>query len=251
MLTVQPEHRLGVVGRVLIDPARQGQGLGTALMREIVRVGFDRFGLHRLQLAVYDFNTGAIACYERVGFVTEGRLRDSTRGSAGYWTGYLMALLEEEYRNGSEPVADGLVVRRARFADSPVLARLLTDLGYPQDADQTRAQLANWVGDPRGTVLVAESDGSPAGLIAAHAIPYLERPGSFARVVALAVDPEHRRSGVGRRLLAAVEAWAKEFGCRDVEITSSRAREDARAFYQAAGFVDLCERAARFKRPLT
>lgn len=91
----------------------------------------------------------------------------------------------------------GLVVRRARFADAPVLARLLTDLGYPQAADQTRAQLANWVGDPRGTVLVAESDGSPDGLIAAHAVPYLERPGAFARVVALAVDPEQRRYGVG------------------------------------------------------
>ncbi|MGN6870137.1 MAG: GNAT family N-acetyltransferase [Solirubrobacteraceae bacterium] len=248
MLTIQSEHRLGVVGRVLIDPARRGEGLGTGLMYEIVRVGFDELGLHRLQLGVYDFNLGAIACYERVGFVIEGRMRDSTRGSTGYWSGYLMALLEPEYRAHADQPR--VLVRPARFADAPALAHLLTELGYPQDAEQTLAQLAAWAGDPRGTVLVAEPDRSPAGLIAAYANRHMERPGSFVRVVALAVDPTRQRSGLGRRLLAAVEAWAADLGCREIEITSSRHRADAHAFYRALGFTDLCDRSARFKRPL-
>ena len=97
MLTIHPDHRLGVIGRVLIDPGQRGSGLGVALMREIVRVGCDEVGLHRLQLAVYDFNAAAIACYQRVGFVVEGRLRDATLGSGGYWNAYVMALLESEY----------------------------------------------------------------------------------------------------------------------------------------------------------
>jgi RimJ/RimL family protein N-acetyltransferase len=251
MLTIQPDHRLGVIGRVLIDPARRGGGLGIALMEEVAAVAFDQFGLHRLQLGVYEFNAGAIACYQRVGFVIEGRLRDSTRGSTGYWNGYVMALLKPEYRARRAPESGGLTVRPARLADAPALAHLLTELGYPQDAEQARAQLAAWAGDPRGTVLVAESDGSPAGVAAAHAVPYLERPGSFARVVALAVDRARRRSGVGRQLLAAVEAWALSLGCRDIEITSSRTRDDAHAFYDSLGFVDLCDRSARFKRPLS
>jgi RimJ/RimL family protein N-acetyltransferase len=251
MLTVQPEHRLGVIGRVLIDPARRGEGLGSALIQEIVRVGFDALGLHRLQLGVYDFNLGAIACYERAGFVIEGRMRDSTRGSAGYWSGYLMALLEPEYRALGDPEPGDVLVRRARFADAPALARLLTELGYPQEPEQAQAQLGMWAGDPRGIVLVAESDGSPAGLVAAYANRYAERPGSFARVVALAVDPARRRSGVARRLLGAIEVWAAGLGCRDIEITSSRHRDDAHRFYEALGFVDVCESSARFKRPLS
>lgn len=250
MLTMQPDHGLGVIGRVLIDPSRRGAGLGTALMHEIVRVGFERFGLHRLQLAVYDFNTGAIGCYERAGFRIEGRLRDSTRASTGYWNAYVMALLEPEYRKRAEAKPGDVVIRAARFADAPALARLLTELGYPQDAEQARSGLSAWAGDASGIVLLAESEGSPAGVIAAHVIPYLERPGSFVRVVALAVDRQRRRSGVGRRLLAAVEAWATELGCRDIEIMTARGRDDARVFYEALGFVDQCDRSARFKRPL-
>ncbi|HET6869943.1 MAG TPA: GNAT family N-acetyltransferase [Solirubrobacteraceae bacterium] len=150
-----------------------------------------------------------------------------------------------------DPEPDGMLVRRVRFADAPALARLLTELGYPQEAEQTHAQLVEWAGDPRGTVLVAESDGSPAGFVAAYATRYMERPGSVARVVALAVDPTRRRSGLGRRLLAAIEAWAAGLGCHDIEITSSRRRDDAHAFYRALGFVDVCDRSARFKRPLS
>jgi GNAT superfamily N-acetyltransferase len=97
---------------------------------------------------------------------------------------------------------------------------------------------------------LAELGGDPAGVIGAYAVPYLERPGSFVRVVALAVDPRHRRSGVGRALLGAVETWAGGLGCREIEITSRRTRDDAHAFYRALGFTDLCERSARFKRPL-
>lgn len=250
MLTVQPDHGLGVIGRVLVDPSRRGAGLGTALMREIVRIGFDRLGLHRMQLAVYDFNAAAIACYQRAGFVIEARLRDSTRGSAGYWSSYIMALLEPDYRAQPGPAGDGVVVRSARFTDTPALARLLTELGYPQDREQAEAQLTQWVGNPRGTVLVADHDGACAGFIAAHAIPYFHRPGSFARVVALAVDRDRRRSRVGRQLLTAAETWAAERGCREVEITSSRSRDEAHAFYRALGYVDVCDRSARFRRAL-
>jgi GNAT superfamily N-acetyltransferase len=161
-----------------------------------------------------------------------------------------MALLEPEYRAQGHRAPRAVLVRRARFADARVLARLLTELGYPQEAEQTRAQLAAWAGDPRGTVLIAESDGSPAGVVAAYATRRLERPGSFARVVALAVDPARRRSGLGRRLLTAVETWAAELGCHEIEITSSRHRDAAHAFYRSLGFVDQCDRSARFRRPL-
>jgi len=250
MLTIWPPHSFGVIGRVLIDPACRGGGLGTALMREVVRIGFDELGLHRLQLAVYDFNTPAIACYQQAGFVIEGRLRDSLKASDGYWNAYVMAMLEDDYRAARSHQSGPVVIRPARFADAGALAHLLTELGYPQDAEEARTQLGLWVGDPRGTVLVAELDGAPAGVIAAHVLPHFGRAGSFVRVLALAVDSKSRRAGVGRRLLAAVEEWAAGLGCRDIELTSRRTRADAHAFYVALGFEDVSGRSALFRRSL-
>jgi RimJ/RimL family protein N-acetyltransferase len=248
MLTIWPPHRFAVIGRVLIDPARRGSGLGTALMREAVRTCFDELGLHRLQLAVYDFNTPAIACYQQVGFVIEGRLRDSLKASDGYWTAYVMAMLEDDYRAARSQRFGALEIRPARLSDAAALAHLLTELGYPQDAERARAQLGLWAGDPRGTVLVADVDGAPAGVIAAHVVPSFGGRGPFVRVVALAVDSTRRRARVGGRLLAAVEEWAAVMDCSDIEVTSRRSRDDAHAFYRAHGFEDVTDRSARFWR---
>jgi RimJ/RimL family protein N-acetyltransferase len=249
-LEVQPHHRSGQIGRVLIAPPHRGRGLGSALMGELVTYSFDELRLHRLQLGVYTFNAAAIAAYERAGFVVEGELRDLTRSSTGYWNGFVMGMLESDRRPAAAPAPDGCVIRAARQADRHQLAELLTQLGYPQDESQVSQRLLAWTGKAAGTVLVAELDGSPAGVIAVHRVPYFERPGAFARIVALSVDGRRRRGGIGRRLVLAAEEWAAARGCVDIEVTSRRVRHDAHRFYAALGYDDQCRRSGRLKRAL-
>ena len=52
-----------------------GRGVGSALLRAALRWAAAR-GLHRVELTVMAHNTRAIALYERVGFVLEGRSRE-------------------------------------------------------------------------------------------------------------------------------------------------------------------------------
>ncbi len=99
-------------------------------------------------------------------------------------------------------------------------------------------------------MLVAERDGNVVGFVAVHALPYIERSGYFARVTGLAVDPDRLRAGIGRQLLDAAEEWAASHDCHEVEITSSRSRTAAHAFYRDLGYDDVCDRSARFKRDL-
>jgi GNAT superfamily N-acetyltransferase len=54
----------------------------------------------------------------------------------------------------------------------------------------------------------------------------------------------------GRELLEAAESLVRELGCSDVEITCSRSRGAARAFYADRGYEDVCRSNARFKRAL-
>ena len=93
------------VCRVLVgDPAYRGRGVGTVMMEKIVEIGFCRLDLHRIELAVFDFNTSAIRCYEKVGFVKEGHLRECRKADDGYWSFYIMAILRREWESSrNEP----------------------------------------------------------------------------------------------------------------------------------------------------
>ena len=42
--------------------------------------------------------------------------------------------------------------------------------------------------------------------------------------------------GIGRRLLEAVEEWARAEGCAGVRLVSGASREGAHAFYRSCGY---------------
>jgi RimJ/RimL family protein N-acetyltransferase len=249
-LQVTARHRLGLIGRVMVAPNRQGRGRGTALMREVVRHGFDELGLHRLQLTVYAFNSPALAVYRNAGFTVEGRLPDAALGAEGFWTALIMGMLESDPRPSGPADATGWTVRDARAGDRRQVAPLLTQLGYPQDEAQAGERLAAWSTDPGSAVLVAERARVLGGLVAVTRVPYFERPGAFARIVALAVAEAHRQRGLGRALMGAAEAWAARNGCADMEVTSARSRDAAHRFYPALGYAEQGMRSARYQRPL-
>jgi RimJ/RimL family protein N-acetyltransferase len=97
---IDPRNRSVRIGRVLVDPARRGQGLGAAMMRAAVAMAFRELGMHRVELGVFDVNPAAIACYERVGFQRDGVRRDSFLVSsepARYWSEVIMSVLESEW----------------------------------------------------------------------------------------------------------------------------------------------------------
>lgn len=59
------------IARVLVDPARQGQGLGEQLLRAVIAEARER-GIRMLTLRVIPTNARAIALYEKLGFVRTG-----------------------------------------------------------------------------------------------------------------------------------------------------------------------------------
>jgi RimJ/RimL family protein N-acetyltransferase len=96
---IDRRNRSATLSRVLVgESARRGKGVGLEMVRRALEVGLGELGLHRIDLVVFDFNTAAIACYEKAGFVTEGRLRDARRLGDEYWTLVQMSILEEEWR---------------------------------------------------------------------------------------------------------------------------------------------------------
>lgn len=62
-------------GIVIGEPALHGKGIGTEATRLTIDYAFDTLNLERIELRVAEFNAAARRIYEKLGFVTEGRLR--------------------------------------------------------------------------------------------------------------------------------------------------------------------------------
>ena len=103
--------------------------------------------------------------------------------------------------------------------------------------------------DPQAVVLVAEAHGRVVGLASGAATLLLEYPAPQLPLHSLVVDPDHRRRGVARALVAEVEARARNLGCFRVELTSARTLTAAHAFWQAAGYVETGRRFVRLLDP--
>jgi len=135
-------------------------------------------------------------------------------------------------------------IRDANAADAEGIAELLTQLGYPTDADALEGRLERLavVGD---RVLVADVDGRPAGLAHLQVTPAIEHERPVAKLGALVVDEGRRGTGVGRALVRAAEEEARLRGCGVLYLTTSERRDDAHAFYESAGFEQTGRRYAR------
>jgi RimJ/RimL family protein N-acetyltransferase len=104
---IERTHRTATLSRVLVRPGLRDRGIGTAMIRAALAVAFSELGLHRVDLFVFDSNAGAIACYERLGFRREGRLRDYRRLGDRYLSSLLMSMLEDEWRAGPGAAGQG------------------------------------------------------------------------------------------------------------------------------------------------
>ena len=54
--------------RILIDQNQRGKGFGQALMKVLIEFAINKLNATSIELNVYDWNTAAIQCYEKVGF---------------------------------------------------------------------------------------------------------------------------------------------------------------------------------------
>ncbi len=97
---VDYEKRTARISKVLLgDPNSRGKGLCPLVIGEILKVAFDDLNLQKVGLVVFDFNTSAIACYEKAGFIKEHFMKDARKIGDEYWSLYEMSLLKEDWHN--------------------------------------------------------------------------------------------------------------------------------------------------------
>lgn len=87
---------------------------------------------------------------------------------------------------------------------------------------------------PRGTFLIALSDGLPLGCVGLKGTD-----AGYAEIKRLWVAPAARRLGLSRRLMTEVEAAAKTLGIAKLRLDTNSALPEAVALYHATGWTQI------------
>ena len=126
-------------------------------------------------------------------------------------------------------------IRFADESDLPTLMALVNDAfrvesffitGDRLNTERTRESFE------RGRFLVAEENGELAGCV------YVEMHGDRSYFGMLSVHPRRQKSGLGRKLIAAAEEFAREMGSHHMDITVVNLRTELPPFYRKLGYVE-------------
>ena len=142
----------------------------------------------------------------------------------------------QENRTGSQFLSGhALVVRSATLEDSPALASLAGQLGYPTSPEKVRERLPRYIGATDARVIVAEHEGQVIGWTSIEVFDhfYLDK---CAEISGFVVDERFRGQGVGHALMQEAERWTAAHGLDTLRLKTNVMRKDAHRFYEGLGF---------------
>jgi putative acetyltransferase len=159
------------------------------------------------------------------------------------------------------PFGAGVQVRPVYRPDEAEWVRMRTAL-WPDGANEHAAEVAAFFATGSfpwsesllsWQVFVAERpEGGLCGLVEAAIRPFVDGCSTcpVGYVEGWFVDPDARRQGIGRKLVAAAERWATEQGCREMASDTGLGNTVSQAAHQVIGFEET-ERLVHFHKALT
>jgi GNAT superfamily N-acetyltransferase len=132
-------------------------------------------------------------------------------------------------------MSSGPSVRIARLSDRDAITNLVNQAfrverffveGDRISASEVRSRFAT------GRFILAERGDLLIGSV------YAELRGERSYAGLLAVDPSQQRAGVGSRLMAAAEEYARANGCRAMDLQIVNVRDELLALYRKLGYVE-------------
>ena len=135
-----------------------------------------------------------------------------------------------------------IIIRPTVREDLPSLCKIFqNDLGYPECTMEILIRQFENLNPEREAVFSAvfreDFENVVCGVIHVEKYNVLYFP-TMANILGLAVAEDFRRNGIGRKLLAHAEQWAKKNDIKQMRLNSGSRRIEAHEFYRAQGYKD-------------
>jgi aminoglycoside 6'-N-acetyltransferase I len=143
-------------------------------------------------------------------------------------------------------------IRQFQKTDWDEWRRMDRALFPDNEFEDVEAEMRALLARSDAAVLIAERpDGSACGYVEVGSRVYADgcRSSPVAYIEAWYVDPDVRRSGYGRALLAAAEEWARERGYSEMASDAQLGNDISLKAHQSGGY-EVVDRVVQFRKPL-
>lgn len=136
------------------------------------------------------------------------------------------------------PLSPNVLIRSARAEDEHRVLELVSLIPANADLDENDFQAAKlrFRENTSIDVLVADQNGKILGMLVLSYVSALT--GIRAWIDDIAVDPQHRRQGIGQLIVEAAIQRASRRGTTHLFMDTSRGSPEAREFYRSCGFEE-------------
>jgi RimJ/RimL family protein N-acetyltransferase len=87
---------------VIIKKEYRNRGYAKEALSELIEYGFMTLNFHRLEAEVYDYNKTSIRLVEKIGFISEGALREAKYYNGEYHSILRYGLLKKEWQKNND-----------------------------------------------------------------------------------------------------------------------------------------------------
>lgn len=195
----------------------QNKGIGTELLKQMIRWAKESGTLRKIQLNVRASNLGAISLYEKIGFEEEGRLKNRVKVKDGYVDDIIMGL---DLAKNLECQNDTLI----RVMKKSDIEALVNAFCFPWSTIQATAEkwTRYWSENQEGirTVYVLEKEKQIIGyasLLYASEYPNFKNAG-IPEINDVWIAEEWRNKGFGTMLIRYIEDSAHKMGFEQIGI---------------------------------
>ena len=130
-----------------------------------------------------------------------------------------------------------MIIREMEAKDiMGVVGLVRNELGYDDISSDVYDRVIRIHNAENYVTFIAEDDGAVIGFVGIMRGLAFELDGEYVRVIALAVSRAYRSQGIGSKLEARVEQYARETGANSIVISSGLNRNRAHVFYSNKGY---------------
>ncbi|WP_127530385.1 GNAT family N-acetyltransferase [Paenibacillus kobensis] len=129
-------------------------------------------------------------------------------------------------------------IREATESDISVLCTLMEELSGSSLTEEEMRNRMKMIQDSRtDSLYVYEEDGEVRGTLGFRVKENIREISRYGEICIVIVKSEHKRFGIGKRLMAYGEQLAQQLGCKAAYLNSGFGRaEEAHLFYKALGY---------------